>query len=97
VFFFALSFFGAALKITDTLAHLLRKQHGGVDNIIEAKEVNIILVQAEEKTWLPFFVRHGFSLHLVIGRHVAATGDLTATRKAALGGLRDAVERMACD
>lgn len=88
---------GAGLTIVaKTMAHLMRKQYGGVHNVIEAKEFNIILVQAEQKTLVPFFVRHRFSLHVVIGRHVVIFGDLTSTRKEALGGLRNALKRMAC-
>jgi len=54
-------------------------------------------VQEEQESWLPFFYRRGFSLHVVIGQCVALKGDLTETRKEALAGLRNKVERFACD
>jgi hypothetical protein len=56
---------------------------------MDAKDVNIILVQAETKRWLPFLPFRGFSLHV--------RGELVESRVGALAGLRNAVEKLACE
>jgi hypothetical protein len=62
---------------------------------MDAKDVNIILVQVETKRWLPFLPFRGFSLHVMIGTYVAVRGELVESRVGALAGLRNAVEKLA--
>lgn len=82
---------------------LVHQRHGDINEEVRAGNVNIVLVQDEQKGVMSWAGRVGlvpykrFNLQLVIGRKVVVKGESTETRRQVLDGFRNAVEKMASE
>jgi hypothetical protein len=81
--------------LADTLAFLLHTFQSRTHKQIDLDVLNIILVQDKGAGWLSLLPFGGFSLRVVIGSNVIIKGDLMSSRRTALFGLRNTVEKLA--